>query len=99
MAAKTPPQPPAGLQDAGQALWSAVTSDYQLEEHELALLNQAARTVDLIDDLQARWSADGLMSESSQGSRVHPAVVEVRAQRLALARLLSALKIPTGELP
>jgi len=37
------------------------------------------------------------MSESSQGPRVHPALVELRQQRIALARLFAALHIPTGE--
>jgi hypothetical protein len=37
------------------------------------------------------------MSETSQGSRVHPALVEARQQRIAFARLLTALRIPTGE--
>ena len=37
------------------------------------------------------------MGATSQGPRVHPALVELRQQRIALARLLAALRVPTGE--
>lgn len=37
------------------------------------------------------------MSESSQGARVHPALVELRQQRVTFARLPTALRIPAGE--
>ena len=37
------------------------------------------------------------MTSSSQGSRVHPAAVELRQQGIALARLMTALRIPAGE--
>ena len=55
------------------------------------------RTVDSLDDLQALLDAEGITSESSQGLRVHPALVELRQQRIAFARLLTALRIPTGD--
>jgi hypothetical protein len=53
--------------------------------------------VDSLDDLQALLDAEGITSESSQGLRVHPALVELRQQRIAFARLLTALRIPTGD--
>ena len=68
-----------------------------LDEHEQATLLQACRLADLCDDLQRTIESEGLMSESSQGPRVHPAVVELRQQGIALARLLAALRIPAGE--
>jgi hypothetical protein len=40
--------------------------------------------------------ADGVMLESSQGSRAHPALVELRQARLEFARLASALGLPSG---
>lgn len=52
---------------------------------------------DLCDRLQTVLDADGVMSESSQGVRVHPAAVELRQQRIVLARLLAALNVPSGE--
>jgi hypothetical protein len=91
------PRPPAGLRKTGRELWRAVLTDYELTEPERVLLLQAARTADLLDDLEARLQAEGLMAESSQGVRVHPCVVELRQQRIALARLWAALRVPIGE--
>jgi len=92
-----PPPPPDGLQASGMALWESVIGDFDLEEHEEAVLKEACRTADLLDGLQATLEAEGLMSESSQGARVHPAAAELRQQRIAFARLLTALRVPTGE--
>jgi phage terminase small subunit len=91
------PRPPSGLGKAGRTLWRAVLEDYVLEEHERALLVEACRTADVCADLSALVAAEGLMSETSQGRRVHPAVVELRQQRLALARLFAALRVPLGD--
>lgn len=93
------PRPPTGLRRSGRALWRAVQSDFELDEHEAATLTQACRITDLCDDLQATLDAEGVMSESSQGMRVHPAAIELRQQGIALARLLAALRIPAGEMP
>lgn len=94
---KPPPKAPRDLAKSGRALWRAVVAEFDLDEHERALLHEAARTRDLCDGLQAQLDTDGLMSESSQGARVHPAAVELRQQRIVLARLLAALKVPSGE--
>lgn len=91
------PRPPAGLRKSGRALWRSLLADYELDEHEVTVLREACRTADSLDDLQARLDADGLMSQTSQGSRVHPALVELRQQRIAFARMLTALRIPAGE--
>lgn len=96
MSQKTP-RPPTGLRASGRALWRAVLGDYELDEHETALLREACRTVDSIDALQAVLDAEGVMSESSQGVRTHPALTELRQQRVTFARLLTAMRIPQGE--
>jgi len=75
-----------------------VVESFDLDEHELALLEDACRTADLIAKLEERIVADGVMSDS-YGGRVHPCVGEIRQQRLALARLLIALRVPAGEEP
>ena len=90
MKPKCPPRVGAG----GRKLWAAIVDTYELSEHELQVLREAVRTVDQIDRLQAIVQADGDMQESPQGRRVHPAVVELRQQRVVLARLLAALRIP-----
>lgn len=88
---------PEGVKAAGRRLWSSVTDDYELDEHELSLLREAVRTVDLLADLDAAVRKDGALVESPQGIKAHPAAVEARQQRIALARLLAALRLPAGE--
>lgn len=80
---------PRGLNAAGRKLWDAATSSYDLEAHELLLLENAARTADLIAGLQARIEVDGPVSAEG---KTHSAVLEIRQQRITLARLLVALR-------
>jgi hypothetical protein len=68
----------------------------ELDPPELELLTEACRTLDLITDLRAEAAKNGIVIASNQGVRVHPAVVEARQQRLALAKLLAALGLPKG---
>ncbi|MDI1288845.1 MAG: hypothetical protein PSX37_02690 [bacterium] len=93
----TVPKPPAGLKACGRSLWTAIQKEYALAEHERSILNEACRTVDTIEALQALLDREGLTSVTSQGQRIHPALAELRQQRVTLARLLAALRIPTGD--
>src|SRR3954451_20168645 len=88
---------PNGLRAGGRRLWASVVDAYELEEHETALLVEAVRTVDLLDLLDARVRNEGPIVPSPQGDKAHPAAVEARQQRIALARLLAALRLPSGE--
>lgn len=88
---------PSGLAAAGKRLWSSVTTDYDLDDHEARLLLEACRTVDLLDQLDAAVRRDGALVSSPQGEKAHPAAVEARQQRITLARLLAALRLPVGE--
>jgi hypothetical protein len=90
-------RPPEGLKTSGRRLWSAITRDYELSVHEMSLLLQAARTADVLDELQREIEAGGAIVDSSQGAKANPALVEARQQRIALARLLAALRIPTDQ--
>jgi hypothetical protein len=90
-------RPPEGLRDPGSRLWVSITGAYDLDEHELALLREAVRTVDLLEDLDKRVRIDGAVIESPQGLKAHPAAVEARQQRIALARLMAALRMPAGD--
>lgn len=87
------PAPPKGSGVEGRRLWRAVLNEYELEEHELSLLRQAVRVADLCTALQDRVDAEGIMV----AGRAHPALVELRAQRILLARLIVALRVPMGE--
>ncbi len=92
-----PERAPVGTGLAGRRLWRAVLDAYVLEQHELLLLREAARTADLLDELEKRIKAEGAVIESPQGEKAHPAAVEARQQRITLARLLAALRLPAGE--
>ncbi len=91
------PRAPAGLAGSGRSLWASTTAEFELDEHELAILREACRTATAIDALQAVVDRDGVLNESSQGVRAHPALVELRAQRLCFAKLVSQLGIPADE--
>jgi hypothetical protein len=92
-----PPAPPKGTGPAGRKLWKAVHDDWQLEAHEITLLTEAVRTVDALDELQAAVDRDGAIVPDRFGQeRAHPALVEARQLRIALARLLAALRLPDG---
>ena len=81
-----PPTPPKGTRTGGRRLWHDVLAKYQLEQHELALLREAVRTVDDLDALAAVLASEGVVTHGQQ--RVHPALVEARQLRIALARLI-----------
>jgi len=99
MSSSTAPEKVLGRR--GRRLWDSVVSrdglDLELDEHEQVLLVEACRTVDLIDQLDAAVRRDGPLVESPQGVKAHPAAVEVRQQRIALARLMGVLRLPAGE--
>ena len=96
MAERTPPTP-KGTGANGRRLWQSIVSAYELDEHETALLREAVRTIDRLDELHAVVDAEGLMVEGRYGPKVHPAMVEARQLKIALARLLAALRLPDGE--
>lgn len=86
---------PSGLGSAGRRLWASVTKTFEFDgEHEVSLLTQAARTADHIEALEQEVASRGVVLDSPQGLKAHPALVEVRQQRIVLARLLSALRLP-----
>lgn len=96
MAGKPPP-PPAGLKVSGRSLWKAAVAVFDFDEHELALLRESCRTLDALDALQTAVDLDGVVVESPQGVKAHPALVEVRQQRITYARLIAQLGIPAGD--
>lgn len=91
------PTAPKGTRASGRRLWSSVVDRYELEEHEAALLREAVRLVDLLDELQAVVDRDGPLLGTGEKRRVHPAAVEARQSRIALARVLAALRLPDAD--
>ncbi|WAJ32209.1 terminase [Arthrobacter sp. FX8] len=88
---------PAGLKEAGLRMWRSIADEYELGEHELSILLEAARTVDALDDLERIVREEGVTNVSPQGVRAHPALVEARQQRVTLAKLVASLRIPLDE--
>lgn len=95
-----PPEPPDDLGASGRDLWLEITHAYEVDHAQDRLqLVQVCRTADLCDSLHKVAVAEGPLAESSQGIRTHPAVVELRQQRIVLARLLAALGVPSEASP
>ncbi|GAA1118183.1 hypothetical protein GCM10009670_04230 [Citricoccus alkalitolerans] len=88
---------PRGLKTSGKKLWQAVTDEFDLQDHELTILKEACRTVDTLDGLQTIVDRDGLTMTSPQGVKAHPALVELRNQRVTLAKLVASLRIPLDD--
>lgn len=90
------PPPPKGLRASGRALWASLLADYDLSGHERVQLLQAARVADLLDDLAAVVAVEGVtvVDPVTAASRPSPLVIEMRQQRLTLARLIAALRVP-----
>ncbi len=65
----TLPAAPRGAGAAGRRLWRAVLTEFELAEHELSLLRQAVRVVDVCEALHRLVDDQGPLL----GDRVHPA--------------------------
>lgn len=88
---------PDFLGDSGRKLWLSVTERYELRPDELALLEQACATSDMIAELEVARAAEGrpLTTTGSMGQEViHPYIGELRAQRSQVAALMAKLKLP-----
>ncbi len=97
MSTKRATRAPKELHETGKKLWNRVLRDFGLADHEELVLLQACRVSDNLDRLQCEMATGSLVIESSQGSRIHPALVEARQQSLALAKIMASLRIPFGE--
>jgi len=87
------PSAPRGAKTAGRRLWAAVLAEFDLAEHELVLLRQAVAVADVCELLASIVAADGPLRDG----KAHPALVELRQQRILLARLIVALRVPLGD--
>jgi len=86
-----PPRPPKGLEAAGRRLHREITGRFELDAAEMALLVQACRTADSLEALQVALDASSVVDGVGRPS---PLLAELRQQRLVLARLVAALRIP-----
>ena len=86
---------PEGLNQAGKALWTAMTGAYELAPHEAELLRHACRVTDLIGAMDAAIAADGLTAEGSMGQVVRNPLLQAQAdQRRLLDSLFRSMALP-----
>ncbi|TKA10947.1 hypothetical protein FCI23_14330 [Actinacidiphila oryziradicis] len=64
-----------------------------MQDHEIVLLDEIARTMDDLDALAAHVASAG----HTIAGRVNPALTEARQMRIALARLVAALRLPEDD--
>lgn len=88
------PRKPTGLTGSGARLWATITTEYELETSELAVLSELCLTKTRIQKLDKIVDTEGLVIDSPQGKRVHPAAVESRQLRLLFNQLSRTLKFP-----
>ncbi len=91
------PKPPETLADPGRALWDTIVGSYDLRSDELATLEDACATTDMIAALSDSWTELGrpLTTKGSMGQEViHPLIGEIRTQRAARNALWRMLKLP-----
>jgi hypothetical protein len=83
---------PEGLGERSGALWAGTVEGKTLEAGELVLLESACRLVDQIDMMQAALDEQGPVVKGSRGQAVaSPLIREIRADRLAVTRILRQL--------
>jgi hypothetical protein len=89
-------RPPNGLRAPGKRLWASVADQYVLTAAEVEMLDQSCRTADELDRLERAVRAlPELTTTGSTGQlKPHPLLAEVRAHRLLLERLTTALNLP-----
>jgi hypothetical protein len=97
MDAMSIPRPPKGAGLSGRRVWRAVLGEFDLDEHERALVTALVRQVDRLDELEDLITAEGLMVTGHGTCKMHPAVIEARQSAIAVARISAALRLPSGE--
>ncbi len=89
------PTAPRGLEAEGRRFWRSVTAEFELDVKEAVLLDTACRLIDDLARLQKALGGEPTIVKGSTGqARAHPLLAEMRAHRLALEKVLSALKLP-----
>jgi hypothetical protein len=91
-----PAEPPGHLSDAIKAWWRQVVTEYDLEAHELLVLQAAAEAWDRCEEARLAIAEHGLTYEGPHGPRPRPEVAIERDARIAFARLVRELNL---ELP
>ena len=95
------PRIPANLGTKGRKFWADTTGTYEFRPDELCILEDACRTLDLVDKIEEELETADLVTTGSMGQEVaHPLLSEVRQHRTVFARLAKQLALPDeGEAP
>ena len=91
---KTDPKPPSGLPAAAKKFWREVTTNFELEDHHLKLLEQAAWCLARIDAAKELINKDGLTVANRHGEqRPHPAIEIELSNKRTFKMLLRELSL------
>ncbi|MEX5259582.1 P27 family phage terminase small subunit [Kocuria sp. CPCC 205263] len=93
------PRTPRNLGSKGRRIWDTVTAEFEIEEHNIPLLEIACRTADKVQALEKEIENHGYTIASPQGLRANPALAEQRAHIKQLATILATLNLPSLEDP
>ena len=91
----TRPRAPQSLDQAGKALWRAMTGAYELAPHEAELLRQACRVTDQLARIDAILMDEDLVVAGHAGQpRSHPLLQVSADQRRVLDALFRSMALP-----
>ena len=89
------PSPPKDLAADGRTAWRRLTAKYEFAVHELDLLAEYCRTLDMLAALRKELAAGPLTVHSPQaGPMINRAVDAIRAAQGELRRLAEAIGFP-----
>lgn len=90
---------PAGLSDAGEALWMEIAGpgQYILRPDERRTLEAACRAADRVVAMEEERGSAVTSFGSTGQLVVHPLIAEIRAHEAQIASLLAKLKLPDEE--
>lgn len=87
------PPVPDGLHGRGATFWRRVVAVFEPSLLEREVLTEVARTIEVLEDLDAHVLEHGPVVRQGNGWRANPALVEQRQQRTLLGRLLGQLDL------
>lgn len=91
----TTPKAPAKLGAEAKRYWQSIAGVYLLDPHELRILVDVCREIDLIEAMQSELDGQSLTVKGSQGQDVaNPMVQELRQHRATLKSLMASIKLP-----
>jgi hypothetical protein len=89
---------PDGLGVKASVLWDEITGEFELRADERRSLEDACRTVDLIERLEAEIRDGPSFVAGSNGQDVaNPLMTEIRLHRAQFSRSMQAVHLPAEE--